>query len=145
MFGFLKKSADPAPDTPVTAQPPAPSWRERLMAGLARTRAQLGGRLKSIFSRGKVDDELLEELEALLLTSDVGLDATQHLLDELQTRTRRDRVDTPEGIQQALGDGVPGLGLGDDALFQTHTDGALLPEQDDGVVNLHRRTPMRAW
>ena len=26
MFGFLKKSADPAPDTPVTAQPPAPSW-----------------------------------------------------------------------------------------------------------------------
>ena len=106
MFGFLKKSADPAPDTPVTAQPPAPSWRERLMAGLARTRAQLGGRLKSIFSRGKVDDELLEELEALLLTSDVGLDATQHLLDELQTRTRRDRVDTPEGIQQALADAM---------------------------------------
>ena len=106
MFGFLKKSADPAPDTPVTAQPSAPSWRERLMAGLARTRAQLGGRLKSIFSRGKVDDELLEELEALLLTSDVGLDATQHLLDELQTRTRRDRVDTPEGIQQALADAM---------------------------------------
>ena len=76
------------------------------MAGLARTRAQLGGRLKSIFSRGKVDDELLEELEALLLTSDVGLDATQHLLDELQTRTRRDRVDTPEGIQQALADAM---------------------------------------
>ena len=106
MFGFLKKSADPAPDTPVTAQPSAPSWRERLMAGLARTRAQLGGRLKSIFSRGKVDDELLEELEALLLTSDVGLDATQHLLNELQTRTRRDRVDTPEGIQQALADAM---------------------------------------
>ena len=103
MFGFLKKSADAAPDDAApAAQTPAPSWRERLKAGLARTRAQLGGRLKSIFSRGKVDDELLEELEALLLTSDVGLDATEHLLDELKARTRRDRIETPEGIQQAL-------------------------------------------
>ncbi len=108
MFGFLKKSPEPAPEQPsatqVAAQVAVPSWRERLMAGLARTRAQLGGRLKSIFSRGKVDDELLEDLEALLLTSDVGLDATQHLLNELQSRTRRDRIETPEGIQQALAD-----------------------------------------
>jgi hypothetical protein len=36
---------------------------ERLKAGLARTRAQFGGKLKALFSRGKVDDELLEELE----------------------------------------------------------------------------------
>lgn len=110
MFGFLKKSPEPAPEQPsaaqVAAQVAVPSWRERLMAGLARTRAQLGGRLKSIFSRGKVDDELLEDLEALLLTSDVGLDATQHLLNELQSRTRRDRIETPEGIQQALADAM---------------------------------------
>ena len=44
----------------------APSWRERLFKGLAKTRAQWGGKLKTIFSRGKVDDELLEELETLL-------------------------------------------------------------------------------
>ena len=110
MFSFLKKSPEPAPEQPsaaqVAAQVAVPSWRERLMAGLARTRAQLGGRLKSIFSRGKVDDELLEYLEALLLTSDVGLDATQHLLNELQSRTRRDRIETPEGIQQALADAM---------------------------------------
>ncbi len=110
MFSFLKKSPEPAPEQPsaaqVAAQVAVPSWRERLMAGLARTRAQLGGRLKSIFSRGKVDDELLEDLEALLLTSDVGLDATQHLLNELQSRTRRDRIETPEGIQQALADAM---------------------------------------
>ena len=115
MFGFLKKSANPAPEqapdaapsiAPPSSQPTTPTWRERLMAGLARTRAQLGGRLKSIFSRGKVDEELLEDLEALLLTSDVGLDATQHLLDELQSRTRRDRIETPEGIQQALADAM---------------------------------------
>ncbi|MDR3300732.1 MAG: signal recognition particle-docking protein FtsY [Candidatus Accumulibacter sp.] len=110
MFGFLKKSAsadadasaDGAPDVPT----PALSWHERLKAGLARTRARLGDQLKPIFSRGKVDAELLEELESLLLTSDVGIEATQYLLDELQTRTRRDRIETPEGIQQALADAL---------------------------------------
>ena len=111
MFGFLKKSADTADKTPENAPAastestaPQLSWRERLKAGLARTRSQFGGKLKSIFSRGKVDAELLEELEALLLTSDVGMDATQHLLDELKARAKRETIDTPEGIQKALAD-----------------------------------------
>jgi fused signal recognition particle receptor len=112
MFGFLKKSPGehPAPATPTdiaSAKPaPAPSWRDRLKAGLARTRAQFGGKLKSIFSRGKVDDELLEELETLLLTSDVGMEATQHLLHELKTRAKRDQLETPEAIQKALSDAL---------------------------------------
>lgn len=110
MFGFFKKSAEPAPETQVAEEKaPALSWRERLKAGLARTRAQFGGKLKSIFSRGKVDEELLEELEALLLTSDVGLEATYHLLEELKERTRRDRIETPEGIQKALSDALHDL------------------------------------
>ena len=111
MFGFLKKSAGTADKTPesapaASAESAAPqlSWRERLKAGLARTRSQFGGKLKSIFSRGKVDEELLEELEALLLTSDVGMGATQHLLDELKARAKRETIDTPEGIQKALAD-----------------------------------------
>lgn len=101
MFGFPKKSVDAENLTPATPSSEL-SWRERLKAGLARTRAQFGGKLKSIFARGKVDDELLEELETLLLTSDVGMDATQHLLGELKARARRDKIDTPEGIQKAL-------------------------------------------
>ena len=102
MFSFLKKSGSDAKPEVAAAGNPAPSWRERLFKGLAKTRAQWGGKLKSIFSRGKVDDELLEELETLLLTSDVGIEATQHLLGELKLRAKRDKLDTPEGIQQAL-------------------------------------------
>ncbi len=101
MFGFLKKPVDAENSTPVTSTA-EPSWRERLKAGLERTRAQFGGKLKSVFARGKVDDELLEELESLLLTSDVGMEATQHLLGELKARAKRDKIDTPEGIQAAL-------------------------------------------
>ena len=126
MFSFLKKSkpaaaTDPAsPATgPVADATPAPaaapvsaaeapklSWRERLFKGLAKTRAQLGGKLKSLFSRGKVDDELLEELETLLLTSDVGVEATTYLLDELKKAAKRDKLDTPEAIQKALADAM---------------------------------------
>ncbi|MGE5384704.1 MAG: signal recognition particle-docking protein FtsY [Betaproteobacteria bacterium] len=109
MFSFLKKSGDTAPAPAQAPANEAPSWRERLFKGLSRTRAQLGGQLKSIFARGKVDDELLEELESLLLTSDVGLDATQHLLDELKKRAKRDRLETPEGIQKALSDALAEL------------------------------------
>jgi len=97
MFSFLKKSAPEAKDDAA-----APSWRERLFRGLARTRAQWGGRLKSVFARGKVDDELLEELESLLLTSDVGIEATAHLLGELKQAAKRDKLETPQAIQQAL-------------------------------------------
>jgi len=109
MFSFLKKSGTEAKaDVPAPTANPAstPSWRDRLFKGLAKTRAQWGGKLKSIFSRGKVDDELLEELETLLLTSDVGVEATTHLLDELKKAAKRDKLDTPEAIQKALADAL---------------------------------------
>ena len=116
MFSFLKKNKpaaeSAAPATTDGSAPAAtpeagkPSWRERLFQGLAKTRAQLGGKLKSIFSRGKVDDELLEELETLLLTSDIGIEATTHLLDELKKSAKRDKLDTPESIQKALHDAL---------------------------------------
>ena len=119
MFRFLKKSPvapkplAPSVDSPIeTPEIPAPSpekapsWRERLKAGLARTRASFGSKLKTIFSRGKVDDELLEDLETLLLTSDVGIEATAHLLQELKASAKRNRLETPEAIQKALADAL---------------------------------------
>jgi fused signal recognition particle receptor len=91
MFGFLKKSDLPAG--------PQPSWAERLKTGLSRTRAQLGG----LFGR-RIDDEMLEELETTLLMADVGVEATQYLLDELKAAVRRNKLETGEQLQQALGE-----------------------------------------
>ncbi|MBK1681552.1 signal recognition particle-docking protein FtsY [Rhodocyclus tenuis] len=103
MFGFLKKST---PDGTAAASTNAtPGWRERLKSGLTRTRAQFGG-LGSIFARGKVDDELLEELETRLLMSDVGIEATQRLLNGLKARAKREKLETPQAIQQALADAL---------------------------------------
>ena len=64
MFGFLKKKEGDKPST--TPDGARPGWAGRLKSGLARTRAQLGGSLSTLFSRAKIDDELLEELEATL-------------------------------------------------------------------------------
>ncbi len=116
MFGFLKKSqkgepaqapepAAPAPE----AAPPKPSWKDRLKQGLSRTRAQIGGSLTGLFRRGKIDDELLEELETTLLMADVGVEATQYLLDELKARVKRDKLETAEQLQQALADALYAL------------------------------------
>ena len=94
--------AEAVPEAVAAPETPKASWRDRLFKGLAKTRAQWGGKLKGVFSRGKVDDQLLEELETLLLTSDVGIEATTHLLEELKKAAKRDKADTPEGVQKAL-------------------------------------------
>ena len=96
MFGFLKKN-DPVVDV-ATEHPARPGWAERLKQGLTRTRGQLSG----LFRRARIDDELLEELETTLLMADVGFDATAFLLDELKTRVKRDRLETPAQLQASL-------------------------------------------
>ena len=76
-------------------------WSERLAAGLARSREKLAGALGGVFTRRKLDAETLEELETALITADVGIAATQHLLDDLsramEARRRRRR---PENAAQ---------------------------------------------
>ena len=69
--------------------------------------SSFGGKLKSIFSRGKVDDELLEELETLLLTSDIGMRSHPASARRSQGCVPvATRIDTPEAIQKALADSL---------------------------------------
>lgn len=118
MFGFLKKSPKPDADaSPVSSEKapavveaaevaPRKSWAERLKAGLSRTRQQFGGGLASLFGRRKIDEDLLEELESTLLMADCGVEATQHLIDGLRKRWKRDRLETADQLQQALAESL---------------------------------------
>jgi fused signal recognition particle receptor len=85
---------------------PKRSWAERLKAGLARTRQQIGGGLASLFGLRRIDEDLLEELESTLLMADCGVDATQHLIDDLRRRWKRDHLETADQLQKALADGL---------------------------------------
>jgi fused signal recognition particle receptor len=108
MFGFLKTKDDAA--APAAAQEaPRASWGERLKAGLSRTRATLNTPLGELFSRAKIDDELLEDLESTLLMADCGVEATHWLLAELKAAVKRDRLETPDQLRAALTQGLTTL------------------------------------
>ena len=100
MFGFLKKDSPDENDQ--DQKDVAPTWRERLKAGLSKTRATLNTPLGELFSRGKIDDDLLDELESTLLMADCGIDATQWLLDELKARVKRDKLEDAQQLRAVL-------------------------------------------
>jgi fused signal recognition particle receptor len=59
---------------------PRLSWAQRLKQGLSRTRGAFTGQIAGLFGAGaKIDEALFEELETVLLSADVGVEATQHL------------------------------------------------------------------
>lgn len=124
MFSFFKKSSDkiapreaetlpevtPAAPSVTEAEAPKLSWAQRLKQGLSRTREQLGKQLTGLFRiGGKIDEALFEELEAILLTADVGVEATQALLDQLRSRVKKDKLTDAHELQSALRDALVAL------------------------------------
>jgi fused signal recognition particle receptor len=98
MLNFFKK--DPQPAT--TNEPAPPSWAERLKQGLARTRDNFGSSLGSLFGGGKIDEAVYEELETILLTADVGVGATQTLLEEVRKEVKRQALSDTSQLRSAL-------------------------------------------
>lgn len=85
MFDLFKRKTDD--------EAPKRSWTERLTGGLAASRERLSGALAGVFRRRALDDEAIEELETALLTSDVGVAATSHLIEDLKARYKRAGAD----------------------------------------------------
>lgn len=82
----------------------------RLKQRLWRTREGLGRGLAQLFSTRKtVDDELLEEIETLLLSADVGIEATTAIITDLKEGVQRKQVDDPQAVYEALRDDVLAL------------------------------------
>lgn len=84
---------------------PAPkaSLFERIKQGLARTGKPLSDGLSSLLLGKKaIDEDMLEELETLLLTADIGVDATEEIIDELTQKVARKQLKDGEALQQAL-------------------------------------------
>jgi len=90
MFSFLKKT---------TASAESTSWLKRLTGGLART----GGQLSALLvPGGKIDEDLYEELESILITADVGMDATRLLLADVRRHVKEERLTEADQIKEAL-------------------------------------------
>jgi fused signal recognition particle receptor len=91
-------SVETIPETVSQAAPAKLSWIARLKQGLAKTSSNL----TTLFVGAKIDDDLYEELEAALLTSDAGVEATLHLLDNLKRKVKEDKLTEAEQVKAAL-------------------------------------------
>ncbi|WP_213035367.1 signal recognition particle-docking protein FtsY [Candidatus Nitrotoga fabula] len=99
MFGFLKKSATENKTSPAEDLSQKAGWFNRLKSGLTRTANQVS----ALFGRGgKIDDELYEELETILITADVGMEATRFLLAELRQQVKIERLTEAAQLKEAL-------------------------------------------
>ncbi len=66
--------------------------KENLDHGLSKTKTSVVSRLsKAIIGKSKVDDSVLDDLEEILVTSDVGVDTTLKIIDRIEKRVARDK------------------------------------------------------
>lgn len=100
MFGFGKKKSDEEKND---EKAPKKGFFSRLKSGLSRTRSNFTRGLTSLLlGRKSIDDELLEELETLLLTSDVGVEATQEIISNLTERLEHKQLVDTDALFDAL-------------------------------------------
>jgi fused signal recognition particle receptor len=120
MFGFLKsKDKTPAPAAPASpvapavaapANPEPSGWLARLKSGLTKTREKLGAQVAGLFGAGrKLDEAFYEELETVLLSADVGISATTHLIDALRAQARRERYTEASQLKDALAENLTAM------------------------------------
>jgi fused signal recognition particle receptor len=78
---------------------------KRLWQGLSKTRATITGRLDRLFlGKKEITEDLLDELEEILITSDIGVAATQELIDSVREKVSRKELKDPQKLKDALRD-----------------------------------------
>ena len=55
-----------------------------------------------IMARSEVDEDLMDELEEVLITSDIGMDTTMRIMEELRSKIKNDNITNPERVTEAL-------------------------------------------
>ena len=73
-----------------TSEPPETEpklgWAARLKQGLTKSRDKMAKSLAGVFGGGQIDEDLYEELETVLITSDMGMEATEYLMKDVRNR-----------------------------------------------------------
>lgn len=86
---------------------------QKIVDGLRKTKEKIGFKLNEMFKRGIFDDDFYEELEFILLSSDVGEDTAEDIIDQLRERMRKDNVSDAKRANQYLREVLCDI-LGDD-------------------------------
>ena len=76
---------------------------DKLKNGLGKTRNNFNEKINNVFSSfRKVDEELLEELEEILIMSDIGVDTSVEIISKLRERIKKEKIEDEEGVKTAL-------------------------------------------
>lgn len=89
-----------------------PGFFEKLMSGLTKTRDDISNKIDGILkSYKKIDEELFDDLEEVLVTADVGVNTTMELIDRLRDRVKEEKINEPEEVKNLLKDEIKKLML----------------------------------
>lgn len=69
-----------------------PSWSERLFKGLSKSRQEIWGKFDDLFRGNKLNQEILEEVEELLYSSDLGPSTVTELIEMLEEKAKNEEV-----------------------------------------------------
>ena len=96
MFNLFKNKAKKKDENKI-------SFFERLKSGLTNTRNNISGKIdKLLASYTKIDQELFDELEYILVSADIGANVTMELIDELKSVVKLQRITDPKIIKEKL-------------------------------------------
>ena len=86
---------------------------EKLKQSLAKTKDNLVGKITQVVSRRKIDDDLLDDLEEVLIEADVGVKATMRLIEAVKTRARERRLTEGDAVIALLKEEIAAILSGD--------------------------------
>jgi len=101
----VRESTEPTQSIEATANEPTrkKGLFARLTSGLRRTRSSITEGLTTlVLGKKEIDDDVLEEVETLLLSADVGIEATQTIINDLTQRLQRKQLADAESLFNAL-------------------------------------------
>lgn len=76
---------------------------DKLKNGLGKTRDSLNDRMNNVFSNfRKVDEDLLDELEEILIISDIGVETSVEIISRLRNRIKKEKIQNEEDVKSAL-------------------------------------------
>lgn len=76
---------------------------DKLKQGLSKTKNSFEDKMNNVFSNfRKVDEELLEELEEVLIMSDVGVETSTTIINNLRNKIKKEKIEDAEGVKEAL-------------------------------------------
>lgn len=88
------------------SEPAKLGWAARLKKGLTKSRDQMAKSLAGVFGGGQIDEDLYEELETVLITSDMGMEATDYLMKDVRKRVSLRGLKDGNELRGALKDAI---------------------------------------